>query len=147
MADYHRMGREACLCTPFRNASLVPCRGELLVRRTSACTLLQSKALKFASDTQAQAKEAQTSCPARDGDPLDHHFVTFSAIGGRLVELDGTKLCAIDHGPAPDDGPAFLRTAAETIQRRFMAVDPTNIEFALMALCDSPGGAGAWGLD
>jgi hypothetical protein len=53
-----------------------------------------------------------------------------------MVELDGTKLCAIDHGPAPEGGQEFLLEAAAVIRRCFMDVDPTNIEFSLMALCE-----------
>ena len=96
--------------------------------------LLESKDLKLCSDDQAISTIAQTTCPSRDGPDLDHHFVTFSYINGRLVELDGTKLCAIDHGPSPDDGQGFLQCAASVIQKNFMQIDPDNIEFSLMAL-------------
>jgi len=96
--------------------------------------LLQSEELKMSSDNQANSTAAQTTCPSRNGPDLDHHFVTFSYINGRLVELDGTKLCAIDHGPSPEDPQGFLQCAANVIQKNFMQIDPTNIEFSLMAL-------------
>ena len=96
--------------------------------------LLHTAELKMCSDNQANSTAAQTTCPSRDGPDLDHHFVTFSYINGRLVELDGTKFCAIDHGPSPDNGQGFLQFAASVIQKNFMQIDPTNIEFSLMAL-------------
>lgn len=49
--------------------------------------LLESKELKMSSDNQANSTAAQTTCPSRNGPDLDHHFVTFSYINGRLVEL------------------------------------------------------------
>jgi ubiquitin carboxyl-terminal hydrolase L3 len=98
--------------------------------------LLKAEALKGCSDGQARATAAQTTCPDRHGPDLDHHFVAFSSLNGRLVELDGTKLSAIDHGPAPEDGQGFLQAAAATIQKCFMDIDPGNIEFSLMALCE-----------
>ena len=102
--------------------------------------LLHTKSLKMSSDSQAQSNVAQTSCPERDGPDLDHHFVSFSLINGRLVELDGTKLCAIDHGAVvPVNGQGFLLRAVEVIQRNFMNVDPENIEFSLMALREGNG--------
>mmetsp|Transcript_132305 Transcript_132305/g.423259 ORF Transcript_132305/g.423259 Transcript_132305/m.423259 type:complete len:211 (-) Transcript_132305:145-777(-) len=52
--------------------------------------LLTADALKAPSDAAAVDAAAQTVCPARDGRPLDHHFVAFvQTPGGRLVELDG----------------------------------------------------------
>ena len=102
--------------------------------------LLHTKSLKMSSDNQAQSNVAQTSCPERDGPDLDHHFVSFSFVNGRLVELDGTKLCAIDHGAVvPDDGQGFLLRAVEVIQKNFMDIDPENIEFSLMALREGKG--------
>ena len=104
--------------------------------------LLNAKALKICSDGQAQSHSAQTSCPSRHGPDLDHHFVAFSSIDGRLVELDGTKSCAINHGAVPKgDGRAFLNAAADVIRRNFMDVDPDSIEFALMALCERSNGS------
>ena len=64
----------------------------------------------------------------------------------RLVELDGTKRCAIDHGAVEElaalhEGGAgvcnsFLSAAAVVIRKRFMEVDPSNIQFSLMCLCE-----------
>ena len=118
--------------------------------------LQRARELKGISDCQAAHNPAaQTSCPARDGPDLDHHFVAFSLLRGgergeaRLVELDGTKRCAIDHGAAEElasqvegGGGAgacniFLSAAGAVIRKRFMEVDPSNIEFSLMALCEA----------
>mmetsp|Transcript_46221 Transcript_46221/g.62880 ORF Transcript_46221/g.62880 Transcript_46221/m.62880 type:complete len:94 (+) Transcript_46221:350-631(+) len=84
-----------------------------------------------------QAPSAQTTCPARDGPDLDHHFTTFvlGPRGNCLLELDGTKWAPVDHGPV--EGHNVLETAAAVIRGKFMAVEPGSIEFSMMALCRS----------
>jgi hypothetical protein len=105
-------------------------------------SLLKSEELKFASDVAASAPEAQTNLPARDGPDLDHHFAAFvfaplsdEGSSGRLLELDGTKKGPIDHGAVDGGVVMFLEKAADTIRQRFMDVDPSSIEFTMMALC------------
>jgi hypothetical protein len=106
-------------------------------------SLLRSEELKFASDVAASAPEAQTNLPARDGPDLDHHFAAFvfapllsdDGSSGRLLELDGTKKGPIDHGAVDGGVDMFLEKAADTIRQRFMDVDPSSIEFTMMALC------------
>eukprot|EP00621_Florenciella_sp_RCC1693_P008284 CAMPEP_0182549758 /NCGR_PEP_ID=MMETSP1323-20130603/40639_1 /TAXON_ID=236787 /ORGANISM="Florenciella parvula, Strain RCC1693" /LENGTH=295 /DNA_ID=CAMNT_0024761251 /DNA_START=103 /DNA_END=990 /DNA_ORIENTATION=- len=116
--------------------------------------LLAAPELKFASDTAAMDNAAQTACPDRDGPDLDHHFVAFclsEPMDGddersrRLIELDGTKSGPVDHGPvdwaAMEGGgssPDVLGATAAVVKERFMALDPGNIEYSLMALCKSP---------
>ena len=50
-----------------------------------------------------------------------------------VVELDGTKLGAVDHGPVPPDTP-FVQAAAKVVVESFMSLEPGSIEFSLMAL-------------
>mmetsp|Transcript_132308 Transcript_132308/g.423276 ORF Transcript_132308/g.423276 Transcript_132308/m.423276 type:complete len:228 (-) Transcript_132308:274-957(-) len=104
--------------------------------------LLTADALKAPSDAAAVDAAAQTVCPARDGRPLDHHFVAFvQTPGGRLVELDGTKRCPIDHGPTSPEN--FLSDAASVVLRQFVAAEPDLHGFAVMALARTEGdGAG-----
>lgn len=100
-------------------------------------SLLKSQELKFASDIAASLPEAQTHLPDRNGPDLDHHFASFvltSDGSRRILELDGTKQGPIDHGRIENDD-MFLEKVAETIKLRFMEVDPSSIEFSLMALC------------
>jgi ubiquitin carboxyl-terminal hydrolase L3 len=53
--------------------------------------LHQTDAFKSVSDSAAVSSEAQTSCPARDGADLDHHFVAFvlDEVTSHIFELDG----------------------------------------------------------
>ena len=54
----------------------------------------------------------------------------------RIVELDGTKPAAVDHGRVPDDNLVnFLAATAKVIQTNFFDVDPEIVEFNMMALC------------
>jgi len=99
--------------------------------------LLDCEPLKSSSDAVAQSAEAQTACPSRDGPDLDHHFVAFvRSPTGRLLELDGTKRCPVDHGPV-SSLESLLVDAAAAVQSQFMAVEPDSIEFSLMALVKS----------
>lgn len=99
--------------------------------------LLKAKALKGSSDAAATCPAAQTACPARDGPALDHHFAAFVRTpGGRLVELDGTKLAPVDHGPTDADG--FLADASRVIRRDFIDVEPDVHGFVVMALARTP---------
>ena len=100
--------------------------------------LLTTDHLKQESDQAAEHAEAQTSCPARDGPDLDHHYCAFVPITSpstgteHVVELDGTKSAGIDHGPVGGD---FLEAVASLVQRRWMQVEPDRLDFSLIALC------------
>lgn len=95
--------------------------------------LLEANELKAPSDAAAVDAAAQTACPARDGPPLDHHFVALvRSPGNRLIELDGTKRGPVDHG-ATSEG-TFLVDAAAVVRRDFVEVDPDVHGFVLMAL-------------
>ena len=95
--------------------------------------LLTEAAFKYASDDAAVNIAAQTLCPDRDGPDLDHHFVAFVCVKGRLLELDGTKWAPVDHGACTMD--TLPETAAVAVRENYMDVEPGSIEFSLMALC------------
>jgi len=101
--------------------------------------LLAEPNFKVASDAAAEDAVAQTACPARDGPDLDHHFVAFCLVDGRVMEVDGTKWGPIDHG-ACSEPQHFLSAVARAVEEGFVAVEPDSIEFSLMALCRDGGG-------
>lgn len=96
--------------------------------------LLRETAFKLASDAAANNEAAQTPCPERDGPDLDHHFVAFCTVQGRLVEVDGTKWAPMDHGSVAT-ADEFLPRVAEAIRRSYFDVEPGSIEFSMLALC------------
>jgi ubiquitin carboxyl-terminal hydrolase L3 len=101
--------------------------------------LLTTQHLKEVSDTAAEHVAAQTTCPSREGPDLDHHYCAFVPVkvesgAVHVVELDGTKVCPVDHGPVAG-GDTFLQGAAAVVQASFMSVEPGSMEFAMMALC------------
>lgn len=57
---------------------------------------------EFARSHEETAKDGQTSAPALE-DEVDHHFLAFVQVGGRLYELDGIKKGPVDHGPSSPD--------------------------------------------
>ncbi|CAG4941621.1 unnamed protein product [Parnassius apollo] len=62
---------------------------------------------------------------------VSNHFVTFIHKDGSLYELDGRKSFPINHGSTSAD--SFLEDAAE-VCRSFIAREPDNINFNIMAL-------------
>jgi len=139
-----RKGPVADFCANFSSHTPKQ-RGEALVRDPQ---------FRSVSDQAATHNAAQTSCPNRDGPALDHHYCAFVPhLGGdlerkevRVIELDGTKPTPVDHGlcaeglKACQDGCAggFLAKVCEVVQKKFVSVDPENIEFSMMALIYGP---------
>jgi len=110
------------------------------MRSCSGHVVTECEQLKSASDSTAASDLAQTICPPRDSEPLDHHFASFvkaktSAGEMKLLELDGTKPWPIDHGPTSER--TFLADVGKVVRNDFMAKNPDCIEFSLMALVRS----------
>ena len=102
------------------------------------------------SDEAASDLNAQTTCPDRGDTRLGHHYCAFVAVsvheedgtsGGtrssmktvHLVELDGTKVSPVDHGPIAK-GMDLLQATAAVVKKQWMALEPDRIDFSLMAL-------------
>jgi len=76
------------------------------------------------------AKEGQTSAPAADSH-INNHFVALVQSNGFLYELDGRRSDPLNHGKTSED--TFLSDAAQ-VCRQFMARDPNNLNFTVVAL-------------
>ncbi|KAJ8735451.1 hypothetical protein PYW07_007071 [Mythimna separata] len=76
------------------------------------------------------AQEGQTNTPSAE-DPVNHHFITFVHKDGFLYELDGRKAFPVNHGPTTPD--SLLEDAAK-ICKEFMARDPNEVRFTVLAL-------------
>ena len=85
------------------------------------------------SDESASDSVAQTECPENGDTYLGHHYCCFVSIGGHIVELDGTKVIPVDHGPIPSDVD-FLKETARVVKEVFMSIEAERIDFSLMAL-------------
>ena len=85
------------------------------------------------SDESATDNVAQTECPENGDTYLGHHYCCFVSIGGHIVELDGTKVVPVDHGPIPNDSD-LLKETAMVVREVFTSVEPDRIDFSLMAL-------------
>ncbi|XP_013386238.1 ubiquitin carboxyl-terminal hydrolase isozyme L3 [Lingula anatina] len=79
---------------------------------------------------EASAQEGQTQPPPID-EKVDLHFVTFVHNNGGLYELDGRKNAPKRHGNTTAD--TLLEDAAAVV-KKFMARDPDNIHFTVVAL-------------
>lgn len=64
------------------------------------------------------------------------HFVCFVQKGGILWELDGRKGGPINHGPSSSE---TLLLDAIRVMRGFMARDPDEVRFTMLALCPPVG--------
>jgi len=76
------------------------------------------------------ALEGDTQAPPVD-EHVKYHFVAFVHFNGYLYELDGSKKAPVVHGKTSPD--TFLLDAADTI-KKFMAREPDNVNFNIMAL-------------
>ena len=62
------------------------------------------------------------------------HFISFIEKDGHIWELDGFKVCPVDHGVCTSE--EFLAKGAAEI-RKFMDRDPENINFSMIVLCSA----------
>lgn len=74
---------------------------------------------------------ASTRCPTAE-EKVGAHFICFIHKGGFLFEVDGCKVYPIKHGPTRPE--TLLQDTAKIIKTRFMALEPTNLNFNMMAL-------------
>lgn len=79
---------------------------------------------------ESSAQEGQTEAPSLD-EKVDLHFIAFVNVGGSLYELDGRKPFPIAHGKTTEE--SFLEDATK-VCRRFMARDPDELRFTVVAL-------------
>ncbi|PZC73586.1 ubiquitin carboxyl-terminal hydrolase isozyme L3 [Helicoverpa armigera] len=79
------------------------------------------------------AQEGQTNTPSAE-EPVNHHFITFVHKDGSLYELDGRKAFPVNHGPTTPD--SLLEDAAK-VCKEFMARDPNEVRFTVIALAAS----------
>lgn len=82
------------------------------------------------------ASQGQTEAPSAE-DKVDLHFVAFVEKGGILYELDGRKEAAVSHGPCKQED--LLPAACSAIKSCFMAADPNEHRFTILALTPEQG--------
>ncbi|KAK1121135.1 hypothetical protein K0M31_010448 [Melipona bicolor] len=83
------------------------------------------------------AQEGQTEVPS-DEAQVYHHFVAFVHKNGILYELDGRKSPPINHGPT---SPETLLEDAARVCKEYMARDPEEVCFTVLALANSDAAA------
>jgi len=94
--------------------------------------LLKATDIQEGSEAAASDKDDnQTKTPSKD-DKVNAHFIAFVRMDKELYELDGRKKFPIMHGAT--SGGSFLSDVAKVVKEKFMALDPTNVNFNLMAL-------------
>ncbi|XP_048778770.1 ubiquitin carboxyl-terminal hydrolase-like isoform X2 [Ostrea edulis] len=76
------------------------------------------------------AQEGQTKAPPSDS-KVNTHFVSFVCKDGGLYQLNGRDEAPVYHGPTSQD--TLLEDAAKVV-KEFMARDPEELNFTLMAL-------------
>lgn len=82
------------------------------------------------------AAQGQTAAPTAEDD-VDLHFVAFARSStGALVELDGRQDGPVERVPYIERNELLSRTA-HVIQQHYMAVDPDQVQFSIVALSQS----------
>lgn len=79
----------------------------------------------------ARAQEGQTAAPDAN-EKVDLHFICFVEKDGVLYELDGRKDAPVAHGASSAD--RVLQDACRVVQERFIALDPAEVRFTMIAL-------------
>lgn len=77
---------------------------------------------------------AGSSEVSRD-EEVNLHFNAFTCVQGHLYELDGRKKQPINHGPC--EAEQLLEKAVEVIKKEFVALDPEEIRWNLVALAEA----------
>lgn len=86
--------------------------------------------MSFTDTHQELAQEGQTAAP--DASTLvNHHFVALIHKDGELYELDGRKSFPVKHGATTSEN--LVYDAAE-VCKKFVAIDPDNLGFSILAL-------------
>lgn len=81
------------------------------------------------------ANQGQTRVPSRE-EKVNTHFVCFVHHNGGLYQLDGRKDGPIYHGVTSAD--TILSDTASVVQSSFMATDPSEHRFTVVALTANP---------
>jgi len=118
--------RAACMSLSDRSQ-----RGRLLVETREVHAL--------SDDTAQNVLYCQTRCPETGHTRLGHHYCSFVPVKngktGRIhiIELDGTKVSPVDHGPI-GVGEDFLLGVVGAIKKDWVSHEPNRIDFSLIAL-------------
>uniref|UniRef100_A0A336LM36 Ubiquitin carboxyl-terminal hydrolase n=1 Tax=Culicoides sonorensis TaxID=179676 RepID=A0A336LM36_CULSO len=86
--------------------------------------------VSFTNTHQELAQEGQTATPDINT-KVNHHFIALIHMNGELYELDGRKSFPVKHGATTPEN--LVYDAAE-VCKKFMAVDPTNLGFSVLAI-------------
>jgi ubiquitin carboxyl-terminal hydrolase L3 len=79
----------------------------------------------------ASSSKANATNRGNLDDDIVTHFIALVHVEGRLYELDGRKEGPIDHGPTT---PNTLLSDSTAVVKKFMAKDPQEMRFTILAL-------------
>eukprot|EP01024_Parvocaulis_polyphysoides_P049602 TRINITY_DN481_c1_g3_i1.p1 TRINITY_DN481_c1_g3~~TRINITY_DN481_c1_g3_i1.p1 ORF type:complete len:244 (+),score=64.47 TRINITY_DN481_c1_g3_i1:752-1483(+) len=80
------------------------------------------------------AEKGDTAPPALD-EVVNLHFVCLVEKNGRLYELDGRKICAIDHGPSTRG--TFVKDAVQVVKKFIERTESLNFNLISLAAAQS----------
>lgn len=113
----------ARLATSMQAARTPAARAELLEKSAELDTVQKEFALR-----------GQTAPPA-PGENIDLHFLCFVEKGGALYQLDGRTDAPIHHGETTKEN--LLQDACKVVKEQFMARDPNELRFTIIALAEN----------
>lgn len=108
-----------------------------LAKFIAKCRSLDSRrraaALKEDDEMASAHRKAEDKGQSAHQEDVAEHFVAFVDVNGKLFEFDGRCSGPVSHGDIPENS-SFFQHAVRVIQSEFIAKDPENLRFSLIAV-------------
>lgn len=120
---------------PAREGSALARLGSAMRGKTAVqCAEMLEKNSELDTVQKEFALRGQTAPPA-PGEKIDLHFLCFVEKDGALYELDGRRDAPVKRGETTAAN--LLQDACKVVQEEFMARDPNELRFTIIALAEN----------
>ncbi len=118
---------------PLEDSALETLGKECAGKTPAECAELIERSNALNDAQKEFAQRGQTAPPGAD-DKVDLHFVAFVEKDGFLFQLDGRRDAPVNHGPTTHAD--LLKDACTVVKEQFMAKDPSELRFTIIALVE-----------
>lgn len=135
IAILHALLQPAMLAAhpPAPNSALARLAADVAGKSAAECADILQKSPALDAAQREFAQRGQTAPPSA-ADHIDLHFVAFLHKDGALYQLDGRRDRPVSHGATTPQH--MLRDACKVVKDKFMARDPNELRFTIIALVE-----------